>query len=73
MAQTIDWNDAGVFELAGDLSLLNKSRPAVKVVGMSVLNFLECDPPVELQVDGDRDLPEPPFGVRTKDPEPSAR
>ena len=51
MPESIDWNDAGMFELAGDLGLLDEPGAAVEVVGMSVLDFLECDPAVELLVE----------------------
>ena len=59
--QAIDRDDAGVFELAGDLRLLDEPSAAVGVVGAAILDLLESDGSVEFLIQGDGDLPRPPL------------
>src|SRR5580693_799826 len=72
VAQAIDRDDAGMFQLAGDLGLLDKPGAAVRFVGVSVLDLLERDRAVELLVKRDRDLTEAPLGMRAEDTKPAA-
>ena len=53
-----------MFQPAGDLRLQNKAGPAVRIVGVLVLDLLEGDFAVQFLVVGHEDLAEPAAGMR---------
>ena len=62
--QLVDGDDVGVFELPGDLGLLEEPPPHLGVVGLLGLDLLEGDLAVEVGVAGDPDLAQAPLGVQ---------
>ncbi len=68
--ESVDRDDAGMLESAGDLGLEEESSAAVGVVGVEVEDLLECDLAVELGVERDEDGAESALGVGPEDAEP---
>jgi hypothetical protein len=61
-----------MFKPPCDLGFEHEAGAAVGVVGALGSELLECDFAVELGVEGHRDLPQAPPGVRPKDRKPRA-
>ncbi len=68
-AQSVDRDDAGVFQTAGDLGLDEEPLAAGGVVGVVVEDLLERDLAVELRVERHEDGPQAAPGVRPQDAE----
>ena len=69
-AQSVDRDDTGVLEAAGDLGLDEEAVSAGGVVGAVVEDLLEGDLAVELGVEGNEDRAQAASGVRPEDAEP---
>jgi hypothetical protein len=64
-AEFVHGNDAGVFQLPGDLGFGEKSLERLDFVGA---NPLECDLPADVFVLGEPDFTHPAAAVQLKDP-----
>src|SRR5216683_2293325 len=73
LPQAVDRHNSWMFEPAGDLCLLKEPRPALRLVGVTVLDFLQGHIAVELFVVSHEDGPQPSFGMRSEDTEAEAR
>ena len=69
-AQAIDRHNARMLKPSGDFGFLEKTRSAIRIVGVLGLDLLESHLPIELFVAGDKDLAETAPRVRTKDAKP---
>ena len=65
LAQRMDRHHPGVLQRARDLGLGNEARAAFRVAGTMDQQFLERHLAVQVLIDRDRHLPQPPLGVRT--------
>ena len=72
-AQAVDRHDPRMLEPAGDLGLEQEPRAAVGVVGAFGLDLLQGHLALQLGVERDRDLADPPLSVRAKDAKPHPR
>src|SRR5262245_18537981 len=72
-AQAVNGNDSRMLETTGDLGLAHKSRATVWIVGVAVLDFLECDFAVEFAVERHGHSPQTTFGVRPQRYEATAQ
>ena len=66
-AQTVNRDDARMLQPAGDLRLAHEASPAVRVVGMPVLDLLEGHLAMQLLVPSHEDLAQPAPRVRPQD------
>ena len=69
-AQSVDGDDPGVLEAAGDLGLDQEAESTDGVVGVVVEDLLECDLAVELGIERDEDGAQAAPGMRPQDAEP---
>jgi hypothetical protein len=56
LAQAVNWDNARMFELAGDFGLTQKASSAFRMVGVLRLDFLESHLAVQLLVMGHKHL-----------------
>jgi hypothetical protein len=68
--EPVDGDDPRVLQVAGDPGLQEEPLAADGVVGVAALDLLQRDLAVQLLVQRDEHLAEPPLGVRSEDPEP---
>ena len=62
----------GMLQPAGDLRFQHEARPALRVIGMPVLDFLQRHLAVQLLIERHGDLAQPALGVRPQDAETQA-
>src|SRR5262249_14401303 len=64
-AKTIDRDDAGMFQAAGDLALTHETRPALDVVGAGRLDLLQGNFAIEFRVVREVNLAQSATGKRS--------
>ena len=67
--ETIDWDDARVFQATGDFRFNDESKLLFLVVGKPGLDFLERDLAMQLKILGNKNLPKTSLGMFTHDSE----